>query len=157
MHCVLLFCPFPPPRGKAVEQSQPSLHRLVLGHLVLELASLLRKGADSFMNPLVAVHLVLPCRLGAGRHDAIDLVLWSDGSVTSSRLQTVGIPGDCLAVAMTAFSTLLGYDMQDTAAVSYLGQSIIVASLYGLDMCLLKRRQNHHSAMLLLSRRHTSH
>lgn len=48
-----------PPCREALEQAQGTLGALVMRHLMLELATLLREGARALVNPLVAVYLVL--------------------------------------------------------------------------------------------------
>lgn len=50
----------PEPARQAVEEAQRALRRLVIGHLVLEPAPLLRKGAHAVVDPLVAVYLAAP-------------------------------------------------------------------------------------------------
>jgi hypothetical protein len=60
MHLGLL--PLPPGR-QAVKQTKRLLSCLVVWHLMLVAAALLGKGTDAFVNPLVAVLLVLLARL----------------------------------------------------------------------------------------------
>jgi uncharacterized protein (DUF2342 family) len=70
-----------PPHGEALEQAERLLGILVEGHLMLVFTALLGEGADSLVDPLVTVDLLLARSLErrrAGSDDAIDagLIGW---------------------------------------------------------------------------------
>lgn len=58
-----------------MEEAEGVLSCLVKWHLMLILASLLRKGTNAFMNPLVAIDLGLFRRHRGGGDNAIDVLL----------------------------------------------------------------------------------
>ncbi len=68
-----------PPQRQAMKETQLVLSSPVEGHLVLELAALLGKGAGAVVNPLVAVDLgaLVSIRVGRAGDDAVDVILTS--------------------------------------------------------------------------------
>lgn len=58
-----------------MKETERLLRRLILGHFMLKLASLLCKGAYALVNPLVTVNFDLSCRFRACGNDTIDLFL----------------------------------------------------------------------------------
>ena len=74
-----------PPHRQAVKETQLVLGSSVKGHLVLELAALLGKGAGAVVNPLVAVDLgaLVSIRVGCASDDTVDVILTSYALVMS--------------------------------------------------------------------------